>query len=361
MKKHILTLILILFTFVGFGQISITIVNTNYIENFNTLVNTGTSNTLPNGWYLLESGSNANALYSAGTGSSNTGNTYSFGLEFNTNRTLGSLQSNNLVPKYGCEIKNNTGQIIESISVTYTGKTWRVGATSRTDRIDFSYSLNATSLTTGIWVDFNSLDYQNTGQSTAPISGSVLHSQSISSVITGLTLNSGSSIWFRFSDLDIPGDEDGMGIDDFSINLSPLSNLPIELISFEGSKKEEYNVLKWQTASEHNNSHYILERSSTGDYTEKDVINVVNGAGNSTQLLDYDFVDTDAPETINYYRLTQVDYDGNFKQFGPISIDNRVTRNIPKYFNIMGQEVNEYETGLIILRYEDGTVEKVIR
>lgn len=148
-------------------------------------------------------------------------------------------------------------------------------------------------------------------------------------------------------------------IDD--IKLTYETALPIELLSFEGSKKEDYNVLKWRTASEHNNSHFILERSSTGDYTEKDVIGVINGAGNSTQLLDYDFVDTDAPESINYYRLTQVDYDGNFKQYGPISIDNRVTRNIVKYFNIMGQEVNEYERGLIILQYEDGTVEKVIK
>jgi hypothetical protein len=148
-------------------------------------------------------------------------------------------------------------------------------------------------------------------------------------------------------------------IDD--MELIEESALPIELLSFEGSKKEDYNVLEWQTASEHNNSHYILERSSTGDYTEKDVISVINGAGNSTQLLDYSFVDKDAPETINYYRLTQVDYDGNFKQYGPISVDNRITKNIVKCFNLMGQEVNEYEKGLIILQYEDGTVEKVIR
>ena len=174
--------------------------------------------------------------------------------------------------------------------------------------------------------------------------------------------------------LDIPPNTSNIAIDIFAranssgeewwmdnFEIREVIALPIELMSFEGSKKEDYNVLKWQTASEHNNSHFILERSVTGNYTEKDVINVVNGAGNSTQLLDYNFVDTDAPETINYYRLTQVDYDGNFKQYGPISIDNRVTRKIVKCFNMLGQEVNEYEKGLIILQYEDGTVEKVIR
>ena len=174
--------------------------------------------------------------------------------------------------------------------------------------------------------------------------------------------------------LDIPPNTSNIAIDIFAranssgeewwmdnFEIREVISLPIELTEFTGTEHSDYNVLKWRTASEHNNSHFILERSSTGDYTEKDVIGVINGAGNSTQLLNYSFVDEDAPESINYYRLTQVDYDGNFKQYGPISVDNRIAKKIVKCFNLMGQEVNEYERGLIILQYEDGTVEKVIR
>ena len=50
-----------------------------YTQDFNTLANTGTSSTLPAGWALLEKGTSANTSYTAGTGSSNAGDTYSFG------------------------------------------------------------------------------------------------------------------------------------------------------------------------------------------------------------------------------------------------------------------------------------------
>ena len=49
----------------------------NYLENFNTLVKTGNSNVLPPGWLLEESGTNANGLYTASNGMANSGDTYS--------------------------------------------------------------------------------------------------------------------------------------------------------------------------------------------------------------------------------------------------------------------------------------------
>lgn len=146
-----------------------------------------------------------------------------------------------------------------------------------------------------------------------------------------------------------------------NISLTKNTGLPIELTEFTGTKYSEYNVLKWQTASEHNNSHFILERTATGNFTEKDVINITTGAGNSTQLLDYNFVDTDAPAAINYYRLTQVDYDGNFKQYGPIAIDNRPHKFIVKTINLLGQPVTEEYHGIVINIYDDGTSVKKLQ
>ncbi|MFN5020282.1 MAG: hypothetical protein ACK5GP_01400, partial [bacterium] len=52
-----------------------------YAQNFNTLAKAGASSVLPSGWLLLETGTNANANYTAGTGSSNSGDTYSFGID----------------------------------------------------------------------------------------------------------------------------------------------------------------------------------------------------------------------------------------------------------------------------------------
>ena len=70
-------------------------------ENFNTLANSSVSNTFPVGWRIFESGANADLNYSAGTGSSNSGDSYSFGLSGSSLRTLGSLQSGSLVSTTG--------------------------------------------------------------------------------------------------------------------------------------------------------------------------------------------------------------------------------------------------------------------
>jgi len=146
-----------------------------------------------------------------------------------------------------------------------------------------------------------------------------------------------------------------------NIELVRVYSLPVELTEFTGTKYSEYNVLGWQTASEHNNSHFILERTTTGDFTENDVIHITAGAGNSTQLLDYNFVDTDAPAAINYYRLTQVDHDGNFKQYGPISVDNRPHKFIVRTINLIGQLVTEEYRGVVIVIYDDGTSVKKLQ
>lgn len=120
-------------------------------------------------------------------------------------------------------------------------------------------------------------------------------------------------------------------------------------------------MLKWQTASEHNNSHFILERSTTGEFTENDVITIMDGAGNSTELIDYSYRDFDAPKEINYYRLTQVDYDGNFKQYGPISVDNRNDMIVIKHINLLGQDVDVSTSGILFEVYEDGSMKRVWR
>ncbi len=148
-------------------------------------------------------------------------------------------------------------------------------------------------------------------------------------------------------------------IDD--MELIEESSLPIELLSFDGTKKPNCNLLEWVTASEINNDYFILERSEDGvNWTD---INITKGAGNSNTKMSYSFTDLTYSQKINYYRLSQVDYDGVSETFNLISIDNSASRKktISKYYNLLGQEVDEYQTGIIILQYEDGTIEKVIR
>jgi hypothetical protein len=195
------------------SAISLTALGTNFTQDFNTLASSGTSSGLPAGWYLSESGTNANSIYTSSTGSITGGDTYSFGSS--SDRAFGGLRSGTLIPVIGAKYSNNTGAEINVLTISYTGETWRVGTSNRSDRMDFQYSLDATILTNGNWIDMNTLDYENTGQAAG--SGSVLHSTSINNIISGLTIPDGAKFMIRWIDFDASSSDDGMGIDDFSI------------------------------------------------------------------------------------------------------------------------------------------------
>jgi hypothetical protein len=148
--------------------------------------------------------------------------------------------------------------------------------------------------------------------------------------------------------------------DDFE--LIELFALPIELSLFTVIPTSNGNVISWVTVSESNTDYFLLERSTTGDFNEKSVINVVSAAGNSIEVLNYSVLDRDFEQTINYYQLTQVDIDGNFKTYEPISIDNTKTnKKIIKKTNLLGQEIDQDYRGVIIEVYDDGTTNLIYR
>jgi hypothetical protein len=194
--------------------------NTLYNENFDTLA-TVTSSSLPAGWELSETGSSANTTYGAGTGSSSTGNTYSFGGATSTDRALGALRTSGVASTFGTIVTNGTGGTITEITIQFTGEQWRLGALSRTDRLDFSYSLDGTSLTTGSWLDADALDFTAavTSGTLGALDGDAVENQVlVSHTLTGLNLVSGASLWLRWVDFDASGSDDGLAIDNFSIS-----------------------------------------------------------------------------------------------------------------------------------------------
>ncbi|WP_208503970.1 hypothetical protein [Roseivirga sp. E12] len=87
--------------------------------------------------------------------------------------------------------------------------------------------------------------------------------------------------------------------------------LPITLISFEANTyKEDQVKLDWVTASEVNNAFYTVERST--DAVNFETIATLDGAGNSSDLLYYSFVDANPVNGISFYRLKQTDFSGEF-------------------------------------------------
>ena len=156
----------------GSGAIGLTSLGMAYTQDFNTLANTGTTNNLTiNGWFLDETGSSTrnNGQYAAGTGSDNAGDAYSFGASGSAERAYGTLRSGTLNPTMGAQFTNNTGSTVTALDVSYVGEMWRAGVTNRNaaDRINFQLSTDATSLTTGTLVDYDSLDFNSPNINTA--------------------------------------------------------------------------------------------------------------------------------------------------------------------------------------------------
>ena len=95
---------------------------------------------------------------------------------------------------------------------------------------------------------------------------------------------------------------------------SILNPLPVEMLSFDAKLFNPQTAkLNWATASEINNDHFDIERSEDGKSFLK--VGEVKGNGNTNTISDYDYYDNFGITTaaILYYRLRQVDYNGEYK------------------------------------------------
>jgi len=145
-----------------------------------------------------------------------------------------------------------------------------------------------------------------------------------------------------------------------NIQLIDILPLPIELYKFEGKNEGENNIIQWTTASEHNNDYFTLERSTNGvDWV---TITTQKGAGESTSEINYSFRDATYENVVNYYRLTQTDFNGESETFDVIAINNLIkSKEILYVTNEIGQIVDEHAKGFLIVFYSDYTTKKIYR
>lgn len=142
---------------------------------------------------------------------------------------------------------------------------------------------------------------------------------------------------------------------------SPVSTLPIELVSFKGKSIGYGRVLvEWITASEKNNDYFTLERLDQDKNVQ--VISTIKGMGTSYSSIIYNTYDYTAGYEVVYYRLKQTDLNGNYTYSNLISVDNTVDANpIVTKINLMGTNILEDEKGVVIVIYENEEVIKTIQ
>lgn len=102
--------------------------------------------------------------------------------------------------------------------------------------------------------------------------------------------------------------------------------LPVKLIDFTGFYSSGADHLAWHTATEIDNDHFNIERmDAKGNFSG---IGQVKGAGTSTTEQSYTFDDESPLPGVNYYRLKQVDVDGNFAYSDIISVTAPLTQGM---------------------------------
>lgn len=139
------------------------------------------------------------------------------------------------------------------------------------------------------------------------------------------------------------------------LECNPFS-LPVDLLSFEGKAKEGHNLISWSTAAERQNHYFLIEKSTDGSFWYP--VAKIDGAGNSTDKLDYELKDEDiSPDIIQYYRLKQFDFDGTLNKNDQIIaiLNNHPKPHVVKVINILGQEVKPGSTEFRIEIYSDGS------
>jgi uncharacterized protein len=228
----------------------------SYSQNFDSLANTpdngsvtwADNTTLP-GWFASRAftagttstyGPYSYTTYRVGAGTANNGTIWSFGAIGDSDRALGSLGSG--TPKtnvFGVWIKNDTASAVDTLTIGYTGEQWRNGGNTAVQTLAFSYQVNSTGFASPIgvdaepnngWVPFSALNFNTptVGATAAALNGNDPANRTVfaPTVLTGVTLNPGDSIFVRFRDIDDSGNDHALAVDDFSFSAAVATPEP---------------------------------------------------------------------------------------------------------------------------------------
>jgi hypothetical protein len=287
MKKFLLSLGLILMGFAGMGQGVIASWGFEGITTTNTGMTISVTGSSVADAGVLTAGSTFTSVHtSASTVYSNPSG----------NGSLKAVSSNNWAVGDYFQFKAST------TGFTGINVTWQqTGSNTGPAQFKLQYSTTAGGASGYAWV------------TTGTPAGASAKSFNLASITA---LNNASEIYFRLTQISTVSINAGTvavagtsRIDNFSINYA--APLPITLISFKANITEsQQTVLKWATASEKDNDYFEIERSKNA--LDFESVGKIKGKGTIDLRNDYTFTDESPLKGINYYRLKQVDFDGQY-------------------------------------------------
>jgi hypothetical protein len=150
--------------------------------------------------------------------------------------------------------------------------------------------------------------YKRSSNAFGPTWGNVLAAASgLSDLPSGTVTYTGSPLFSGFSQF---------------VTSQQTTTFPVEILDFEARLIEHQKVaLNWTTGSEKNNDGFEVLHSTDAKNWEK--LDFVKGQGNTNQETQYRFVDTNPILGTNYYRLRQIDLDGQYEYSSIVNITLR--------------------------------------
>ncbi|MEP3386997.1 MAG: T9SS type A sorting domain-containing protein [Reichenbachiella sp.] len=106
---------------------------------------------------------------------------------------------------------------------------------------------------------------------------------------------------------------------------SACSSMPVSLLSFDVTAHLDHVNLSWKTASELDNDHFNIYRSTNG--VDFEILDRVKGNGTTNEQHSYELKDFPSQKGIYYYQLEQVDYDGTNEIFPIKKVNFNLSQN----------------------------------
>jgi hypothetical protein len=131
-----------------------------------------------------------------------------------------------------------------------------------------------------------------------------------------------------------------MGVTSFSpfAVMSNAAIVPVTLLDFTGKYQDKAIVLNWRTARELNARHFTLEKSSTPAAFK--TVADIPATGVSQVARNYQYVDQQVSNPVNYYRLKLVDLNGNYSYSKTIMVSAPDGNDISIFPNLVKDQLS---------------------
>src|SRR5690606_18391740 len=151
-----------------------------------------------------------------------------------TDRALGSLNADDIsLTMVGACFENQNSVAFARVVISYTGEMYRRGAGgSGLDTLSFEYGLNATDIYSGTFIPYSPLNLAtpNTAGAVGARDGNAAAYRTVFPAnIIDLVIHPGDRFFVRWIDQNIVGSDDGLSIDDFSIQFLTVSAAPVSI------------------------------------------------------------------------------------------------------------------------------------